>query len=56
MNDITFYSNILAILDGIQVPAKDANACIAVGQTTLEAQARLQAAQEAEAPKGEDVA
>jgi hypothetical protein len=53
MNDSTFYANVLAILNGIQVPASDPNACIAVGQTTLEAHARLKAAQEAEAPKGD---
>jgi hypothetical protein len=53
MNDSIFYANILAILEGLQVPAKDAQACITVGQVSLEAQARLKAAQEAEAPKGD---
>jgi len=48
MNDSIFYANILAILEGLQIPAKDAQACIAVGQVSLEAQARLKAAQEAE--------
>jgi len=51
MNDSIFYANLLAILEGFQIPAKDAELCIAVGQVTLEARARLTKAQEAEAPK-----
>jgi hypothetical protein len=53
MNDAIFYANLLAILEGIQIPAKDAELCIATGQVTLEARSRLKAVQEAEAPKGD---
>lgn len=55
MTDDIFYGNLIAILESLNVSPRDAELCVAVGQVTIEARARLQAAQKpAEDPKSDE--